>query len=109
MAASIATTDPNCLPAITSTPLNADGYALIGAHTLFYAGHVSINESYPSDEHSGQILHGPLTVAGFPSWIGTTQKRDYTAHYHKGKLDSLTFVMLRDSGLRIELLWKKLV
>ena len=64
----------------------------------------SILKTLPSDEHSGQILHGPLMVASLPSWIGTTQGRDYTANYHKGKLVSLTFVMLRDSGLRIELL-----
>lgn len=108
MAASMATSDPNCLPQNASLPLTAEQSALIGTHTLFYAGRVSINESFPSDEHSGQILHGPMTVSSYPFWIGTIQTRDYTAHYHKGKLVSLTFVMLRANGLRIELLWKKL-
>lgn len=112
MAATLATSDPDLLPKnVTSPPQTGQtdqDWALVGRHTLSYAGHWSINETFPSDKNSGQILHGPLTVANIPSWIGVIQRRNYVIIYNSGKIDFLKFILVGNNGLRIEILWRKL-
>lgn len=112
MAATLATNDPDLLPKNVTSPPQAgqtdEDWALVGRHTLSYAGHWSINETFPSDKNSGQILHGPLTVANIPTWIGMTQRRTYNVIYNRGKIAFLKFILTGNNGIRIEILWEKL-
>lgn len=60
-----------------SKPNQSDAeWALVGKHTLAYAGGLSVKEG--STCENGTLYHGPLTVANVPSWVGTSQERNYT-------------------------------
>lgn len=52
-------------------------WALIGKHTLAYAGpyYVSVTTS---EVETGQITHGPAQVAWLPSWVGKEIRKNYT-------------------------------
>lgn len=113
MSATLATTDPDYLPKNVSIPAQPGqddtDWALVGKHTLFYAGNFSVNETFPSDKHSGQILHGPIMVASIPSYVGGVMKREYSVIYDKrGKIEWVKFSVRGSGGYRSELLWKKL-
>lgn len=115
MSATLATTDPAYLPKNITFPAQAgqsdEEWALIGKHTLFYAGKFSINETFPSDKRSGQVLHGPIEVSSIPSLIGSFMKREYEVDYDEwGKIEFLRLVLRgsASSGYVSALLWKKL-
>jgi hypothetical protein len=87
MSTTVASADPGLLPPdLNLTYPSQEGqsdadWAKAGKHTLSYAGPWSVQEAVPgvpATEESGQILHGPLTVAHIPALIGTRQRRNYT-------------------------------
>lgn len=45
-----------------------------------YAGPVSVSDLIPATNITGQLIHGPLEIATPPSWIGTSQLRNYTVY-----------------------------
>ncbi|KAK3682211.1 hypothetical protein B0T22DRAFT_484291 [Podospora appendiculata] len=53
-------------------------WALVGKHTLAYAGPFSIDPSRPATIDSGTLVHGPLMVCDVPSYVGISLHRDYT-------------------------------
>lgn len=87
MSTTVASADSGLLPPdLNLTYPSQEGqsdadWAKAGKHTLSYAGPWSVQEAVPgvpATEESGQILHGPLTVAHIPALIGTRQRRNYT-------------------------------
>lgn len=40
-----------------------DDWALVGKHSIGYAGPITISRDIPANTTSGQIFHGPLVVA----------------------------------------------
>ncbi|OLN87491.1 hypothetical protein CCHL11_06170 [Colletotrichum chlorophyti] len=109
MSATIASTDPEDRPANLTFPYeesqsDAD-WALVGKHTVGYAGRLQISDAIPATATSGQVIHGPLTVANVPSWVGSRQIRNYTT-FEDGKL--LLISSQRDGGNRGELWWRRL-
>ena len=99
MSATLASTDPEDRPANLTFPPQAgqsdESWAIVAKHTLAYAGPFEVSDRIPATTTSGQIFHGPLTVANVPSWIGARQERNYTFH-DDGNL--LKIVSKRDGG-----------
>ncbi|KAK2054628.1 hypothetical protein LY76DRAFT_551834 [Colletotrichum caudatum] len=109
MSATITSTDPADRPANLTFPYQ-DGqseaaWAAIGRHSIGYAGPVSITDAVEATATSGQLVHGPLTVANVPSMVGNRQIRNYTT-FEDGKL--LRISSQREGGNRGELWWKRL-
>lgn len=52
-------------------------WALIGKHTLAYAGPWYVSETTDEVE-VGQITHGPTEVAWVPTWVGKELQKNYT-------------------------------
>ncbi|KEZ42214.1 hypothetical protein SAPIO_CDS6063 [Scedosporium apiospermum] len=78
MSTTVASADSGLLPPdLNLTYPSQEGqsdadWAKAGKHTLSYAGPWSVQEAVPgvpATEESGQILHGPLTVAHIPALI----------------------------------------
>ncbi|KAM0276709.1 hypothetical protein ACHAQH_006477 [Verticillium albo-atrum] len=109
MSATIAATEPELRPQNLTFPFTADqsdaDWALVGKHGVAYAGPYEISDAIPATATSGQIFHGPLTVANVPRWVGTRQTRNYTIH-EDGRL--LHISSQRDGGYRGELWWERL-
>ncbi|KAH8586280.1 Lipocalin-like domain-containing protein [Bisporella sp. PMI_857] len=73
MSANIMTSNHTQRPPNLRYPSNAASesdadWALVGKHTLAYAGPFYVNETGWEEEGKGQLIHGPLTVANVPSW-----------------------------------------
>ncbi|KAI6358120.1 hypothetical protein MCOR25_007437 [Pyricularia grisea] len=106
MSATITSTHPQDTPAALSFPPQADqsdhDWATVAKHSISYAGPFVINDQMPATETSGQVFHGPLTVANIPSWIGTKQARNYTL-YENGRL--LFITSRREDGSVGQLWW----
>ncbi|KAF3002434.1 hypothetical protein E8E13_004160 [Curvularia kusanoi] len=81
MSATITATEPAFRPNLTFpyqvTDSDAD-WALVGKHSIGYAGPFRVNEALPASKTEGQIFHGPLTVANVPTWQGQEHRRNYT-------------------------------
>ncbi|EXF77918.1 hypothetical protein CFIO01_04172 [Colletotrichum fioriniae PJ7] len=104
MSATITSTDPEDRPANLTFPFedsqsDAD-WALVGKHSIGYAGPLRISDAFPANATFGQVIHGPLTVANVPSMAGGSQARNYTL-YENGKI--LRISSQRDGGNRGEL------
>ncbi|OTA94592.1 hypothetical protein M434DRAFT_394532 [Hypoxylon sp. CO27-5] len=54
-------------------------WALIGKHTLAYAGPWFVSETTKEVE-VGQITHGPIKVAWVPTWVGIQFQKNYTLY-----------------------------
>ncbi|KAI0166936.1 Lipocalin-like domain-containing protein [Hypoxylon sp. FL1284] len=54
-------------------------WALIGKHTLSYAGPYRVTLT-TDDVEEGQITHGPTRVAWLPSWVGRELEKNYTLY-----------------------------
>ncbi|EMF16921.1 uncharacterized protein SEPMUDRAFT_137655 [Sphaerulina musiva SO2202] len=82
MSATIAATEEELRPANLTFPYNesdpVEDWALVGKHTLAYAGPWSISPDIPASNTSGRLIHGPLWVANVPSWVDSQQRRNYT-------------------------------
>lgn len=109
MSATITATEPELRPNLTFPfqPEDAEtDWALVGKHSIGYAGPVTISRDIPATPIRGQIFHGPLTVANVPSWVNTLQRRNYTIHNTaEGKL--LNIQSVRGGGYTGELWWRK--
>ena len=80
-------------------------WALVGRHSIGYAGPLQISTAIPATRTHGQVIHGPLTVANVPSMAGASHIRNYTL-FDNGK--TLLIASQRDASNRGELWWKRL-
>jgi hypothetical protein len=81
MSATMASTNTTVRPQNISYPFSktdslAD-WALVGQHTLSYAGPYSFT-GRNEGEMRGEVKHGPLFVANVPNWVGSDQLRNFT-------------------------------
>lgn len=111
MSATITATESELRPENLTFPYNENDpdseWALVGKHSIGYAGPYSVSDAIPADTKHGQLLHGPLTVANVPSWAGTEQRRNYTVIEEGGEV-FLRIDSRRDGGNAGVLWWKKL-
>ncbi|KAK0107248.1 hypothetical protein ONS95_003949 [Cadophora gregata] len=109
MSATITSTDAEDRPANLTFPFR-DGqsdadWALVGRHSIGYAGPLQISTAIPATRTHGQVIHGPLTVANVPSMAGASHVRNYTL-FDNGK--TLLIASQRDASNRGELWWRRL-
>ncbi|KAI4953672.1 hypothetical protein J4E91_002520 [Alternaria rosae] len=115
MSATITATEPEFRPNLTFPyqPNDSDAdWALVGKHSIGYAGPYSVNEELPATETEGQIFHGPLTVANVPTWAGQKAKRNYTIVEVEENGEEVKYLKIgseRGNGYRGILWWKKVV
>jgi hypothetical protein len=110
MSATVTATEPAFRPNLTFPYQDSDSdadWALVGKHSLGYAGPFSVNEALPANKTSGQLFHGPLIVANVPTWVGSQQKRNYTI-VREGADTLLRIGSDRGGGYRGVLWWKRL-
>jgi hypothetical protein len=113
MSATITATEPEFRPNLTFPyqPNDSDAdWALVGKHSIGYAGPYSVNNELPATETEGQIFHGPLTVANVPSWEGQRGKRNYTIVDVEEKGEKVRYLRIgseRGNGYRGILWWKR--
>lgn len=74
---------------------------------LCYAGPLSVSDTIPANETSGQVIHGPLDVATIPAWVGTSQARNYTVFEDPNGDTLLRITSPRPTGTA-NLWWRKL-
>lgn len=71
--------------------------ALVGRHSLAYAGPFSIGRVGPASVMSGEVIHGPLLVANVLTWNNALRKRNYTIYKTPhGNILHLQFVDCED-------------
>lgn len=90
-------------PFEATDPVSA--WALIGEHTLAYAGPFHISDAVPATNESGQVIHGPLITATIPSFIGGNQVRNYSF------FEDFTLLNIHSAvtgGLQYSLWWTRL-
>ncbi|KAF9881454.1 hypothetical protein CkaCkLH20_00600 [Colletotrichum karsti] len=109
MSATITSTDPEDRPEGLTFPYELNqtdaDWAQVGRHSIGYAGKLQLSDLIPATATSGQVIHGPLTVANIPSMVGTEARRNYTL-FEDGKI--LLIASQRDGGNRGELWWRRL-
>ncbi|KAJ4988161.1 hypothetical protein SVAN01_06413 [Stagonosporopsis vannaccii] len=110
MSATITATEGALRPNLTfpfqAGDLDAD-WALVGKHSIGYAGPFRVNTALAASREAGQVFHGPLTVANVPTWVGTEQRRNYTV-VKQGRETWLRIGSERGGGYRGVLWWKRL-
>lgn len=103
-------TNPEFRPGNLTFPFeksqSEDDWALVGKHTLSYAGPYTFTDD--STNVSGTLVHGPLKVANVPSWVGTYQKRNYTIFHGQGNALVIRLYSQRYDGSVGELWWQKM-
>ncbi|KAI8933868.1 hypothetical protein NX059_009566 [Plenodomus lindquistii] len=114
MSATITATEPELRPNLTF-PFNFNDtdadWALVGKHSIGYAGPLRINAALPANETSGQVFHGPLTVANVPTWQGDSQPRNYTVIDQEEEGEMVRYLRIgsdRGNGNRGVLWWKRI-
>ncbi|KFA69774.1 hypothetical protein S40285_10362 [Stachybotrys chlorohalonatus IBT 40285] len=111
MSATIAATEAELRPQNLTFPFTEDqsdaDWALVGKHTIGYAGPYRVSDAIPATAESGQIFHGPLVVANVPRWVGSSQTRNYTIT-RQGNETYLQILSRRDGGYTGELFWRRL-
>jgi len=112
MSATITATEPEFRPGNLTFPFlpeqsDAD-WALVGKHSIGYAGPLSVNTQLPANKTNGQVFHGPLTVANVPSMFNATHRRNYTV-VERSDGTYLRIGSQREGGFTGELWWKKLL
>ncbi|EDU47569.1 Lipocalin-5 domain containing protein [Pyrenophora tritici-repentis] len=114
MSATITATEPEFRPNVSFPfkPNETDAqWAQVGRHSIGYAGPLSVNMELPANGTSGQVFHGPLTVANVPTMVGDRQRRNYTVidRMEEGKVVKyLRIGSERGGGNRGFLWWKKI-
>lgn len=82
MSTVMSATNPLVRPLTVTWPLAANDstqdWALVGKNVFSFAGPFRINGRLPASKMAGQIIHGPMGVASIPSFVGTTEERNYT-------------------------------
>ncbi|KAF1944618.1 hypothetical protein EJ02DRAFT_340554 [Clathrospora elynae] len=113
MSATITATEPFLRPNLTfpyqASDSDAD-WALVGKHSVGYAGPLRINPDIPASETEGQVFHGPLTVANVPTWVGAEHRRNYTVVEREEEGKSVKYLEIgseRGGGYRGILWWKR--
>ncbi|CAI6333183.1 unnamed protein product [Periconia digitata] len=110
MSATLAATEPDLRPANLTFPFQASDpdslWALVGKHSLAYAGPFRVSDAIPANETHGQIFHGPLVVANVPAWVGSSQRRNYSV-IDEGGERYLRIESRRDAGNEGVLWWRK--
>ncbi|KAF1850808.1 uncharacterized protein K460DRAFT_382394 [Cucurbitaria berberidis CBS 394.84] len=94
MSANLASTDPADTPPANHTELTDADFALIGRHSLNYAGELHVWEG--SNETVGTLTHGPLTTSSRPSWLKTNQTRNYIVSKNNFEGRDVLHLWLRD-------------
>lgn len=111
MSATIVATETELRPLSLSFPFTDDqaesDWALVGKHSIGYAGPFSVSDAIPATLTSGQVLHGPLVAANVPAWVGTAQRRNYTV-VTEGERTLLHIHSRRDGGFEGDLWWERL-
>lgn len=111
MSATISATEPELRPQGLTFPFTPDqsdaDWALVGKHSIGYAGQYTISDAIPATAESGQIFHGPLVSANVPRWVGTRQLRNYTV-IRRGEETYLRIDSRRDGGYTGQLFWEKI-
>lgn len=111
MSATISATEPWLRPQELTFPFTANqsdaDWALVGKHSIGYAGPLTISDAIPATPTSGQLFHGPLVAANVPRWVGTKQLRNYTVIHQDGET-YLQISSQRDGGYTGQLFWQKL-
>jgi hypothetical protein len=114
MSATITATEPALRPNLTfpfqANDTDAD-WALVGKHSIGYAGPLRISSDIPANETDGQVFHGPLTVANVPTWVGQNQRRNYTVFEREENGSTAKYLRIgseRGGGYRGVLWWKRL-
>ncbi|KAF2846947.1 hypothetical protein T440DRAFT_218470 [Plenodomus tracheiphilus IPT5] len=114
VSATITATEPSLRPQNLTFPFRPNDtdadWALVGKHSIGYAGPVRINPALPANETQGQIFHGPLIVANVPSLAGERQTRNYSIvdQWEEGKwVRYLKIGSERGNGNRGVLWWKR--
>ncbi|KAH6695825.1 Lipocalin-like domain-containing protein [Plectosphaerella plurivora] len=111
MSATITATEAELRPLGLTFPFldnqtDAD-WALVGKHSIGYAGPYTINPNFPATTTEGGVFHGPLTVANVPSMVGARHQRNYTIVQE----DDRTLLHIhsrRDGGAEGDLWWVRL-
>jgi hypothetical protein len=114
MSATITATEPWLRPNLTFpyqvNDTDAD-WALVGKHSIGYAGPLRISDAIPANETNGQVFHGPLTVANVPTWVNTSQRRNYTIYEREEEGNIAKYLLIgseRGGGYCGVLWWKRL-
>lgn len=121
MSATLASTTPEDRPADLAWPFRAGqsdaDWALVGKHSLAYAGPFSFNESVPVEAVAGgvtgQVVHGPLEVATLPSHVGSAQRRDFSLVFGEGGREGkgvgalLNLRADNGGGIAVSLWWER--
>ncbi|KAI1450089.1 hypothetical protein F5Y02DRAFT_172250 [Annulohypoxylon stygium] len=89
---------------LPSLPGPDDEWALIGKHTMAYAGPWHVSQT-TEDKEVGQLTHGPTWVAWLPSWVGRTLVKDYKL-YDEGA--TLRFLYKTSDGNNGDMFFRKL-
>ncbi|KAK4666213.1 hypothetical protein QC763_405740 [Podospora pseudopauciseta] len=113
MSAVMNSMEPDMRPPDIQWPPNTGGsiddWALIGKTSLSYAGPFSLNTSVPLTKFRGQVLHGPVTTASIPRFVGQIQRRNYTVIEQDGEVYLTISVITTLAGARSEIWWKRIV
>jgi hypothetical protein len=112
MSATITATEPGLRPPQLTFPFRANDteadWALVGKHSIGYAGPLRLSDAIPASETNGQVFHGPLSVANVPSWMGQSHRRNYTIVQEGGDV-LLRIGSERGGGFTGVLWWKRVV
>lgn len=116
MSATLMSSDAAYRPSNLSYPTNETDtqpdslWAQLGKHTLFYAGPYSVNTVEEGKIGlEGVLVHGPMTVALAPSWVGSAQTRNFTV-FSSAENNDVLRISAFDSktGILAELYWGRL-
>ncbi|KAF1835689.1 hypothetical protein BDW02DRAFT_618343 [Decorospora gaudefroyi] len=113
MSATITATEPSLRPALTFPfqPNDTDAdWALVGKHSIGYAGPLRVSRDVVGNETVGQLFHGPLVVANVPTWVGANQRRNYSVVEREEEGGVVRYLRIgseRGGGYRGVLWWRK--
>ena len=118
MSATLISTTPSHRPLGITYPGNATSdpehdWALIGLHTLSYAGPFSLSKTQvdspkggPGRRVSWEVVNGPLEVAGVPRWMGISMRRNFTVQKEGGR--EVLWLGIVDGRVSVDLWFRKL-
>lgn len=112
VSANLASADPALRPNLTypdpaNDTSNIPEWALVGKHTIAYAGPFTVIKAR-RNRHvwEGQLMHGPFIVANQPSWMGIKVYRNFTLYREADVLK----ITARNEQSKVEnvLFWRRL-
>jgi hypothetical protein len=114
MSATLTATEKEFRPPVPFpfSPNDTDAdWALVGKHSIGYAGPFRINPDIPATATDGQLFHGPLTVANVPTMVGQEHRRNYTVVEREEDGKVVKYLKIgseRGGGFRGVLWWRRL-